>query len=391
MVRLTVPVVSVLLAGTLLSGCDQTPAPSTAATSALTVRQMQRLIPARVSERPLWAGDILTIMGRLQIPPTLENACSIVAVVDQESNFIANPAVPGLGEKAMREINERLTSKFGPLVAGQFEKMLAERPTPEQNFEQRLRAVSTERDLDLVYREIFEYFKSHYRLGVLTGAARLVVGQDLSEYFNPVKTLGSMQVHINHALANPEAPNSPTELRDLLYTRPGGLYYGIHRLMAYPAAYPKPIYRFADYNSGLYSSRNAAFQHALNALSGEELDLDGDLLLYGKDGDALSDTSSTELALRRYLLQRGVVLGDAALRRDLLKEKQADFEQTLLWRQIEQDYQQRFGKKKPYAIMPEVRISGPKLSRDYNTQWYANSVNRRFERCRSKGRRMGLD
>ena len=50
--------------------------------------------------------------------------------------------------------------------------------------------------------------------------------------------------------------------------------------MMYPADYEKPIYRFADYNSGMYSSRNAAFQSMLNSLTDAELSLDGDLLLY---------------------------------------------------------------------------------------------------------------
>lgn len=186
-------VLPVLLAITLLvAGCDPVPAPENQSAPELGSRQLQKLIPARVAERPLWAQDIHTIMDRLAIPADLEHTCSIVAVVDQESNFIANPSVPKLGHKAIEEIKERLTAKFGPLVAGQFQKMLAERPTPQDNFEQRLKAVKTERDLDLVYREIFDYFKRNYRLGVLTGAARLVVGQDLSEYFNPVKTLGSM-------------------------------------------------------------------------------------------------------------------------------------------------------------------------------------------------------
>jgi hypothetical protein len=34
----------------------------------------------------------------------------------------------------------------------------------------------------------------------------------------------------------------------------------------------------------MYSSRNAAFQSMLNDLTPKELDLDGDLLLYNKDG-----------------------------------------------------------------------------------------------------------
>ncbi|MDB0159951.1 DUF1615 family protein, partial [Escherichia coli] len=65
----------------------------------------------------------------------------------------------------------------------------------------------------------------------------------------------------------------------------GGLYYGIHRLMVYPADYDKAIYRFADYNSGMYSSRNAAFQKMLKELTDKDISLDGDLLLYTKDGD----------------------------------------------------------------------------------------------------------
>ncbi|MEX2958090.1 DUF1615 family protein [Acinetobacter baumannii] len=69
---------------------------------------------------------------------------------------------------------------------------------------------------------------------------------------NPITTLGSMQVHINYAKANKRSSMNTAALRDDLYTEYGGLYYGIHRLMVYPADYDKAIYRFADYNSGMY-------------------------------------------------------------------------------------------------------------------------------------------
>jgi hypothetical protein len=56
--------------------------------------KVARLIPERVPDRKLWATDMLAVMDEEKIPHTLNNLCSIVAIVDQESNFHANPAVP---------------------------------------------------------------------------------------------------------------------------------------------------------------------------------------------------------------------------------------------------------------------------------------------------------
>ncbi len=190
-----------------------------------------------------------------------------MAVVDQESNFVANPQVPGLGQKAVEEVSTRLNEKFedklgktiGGTIAGYFEEVLRTQPSPDNNYMSQMRKVKTEKELDLLYREIFDFMAKHYHVSALTGAAKLV-GQDIGEKMNPITTLGSMQVHINYAKANKRSSMSTAALRDDLYTEYGGLYYGIHRLMVYPADYDKAIYRFADYNSGMYSSRNAAFQ-----------------------------------------------------------------------------------------------------------------------------------
>lgn len=89
-----------------------------------------------------------------------------------------------------------------------------------------------------------------------------------------------MQVHIDYARAHRRSNMSDRTLRADLYSQYGGLYYGIHRLMVYKADYDKPLYRFADYNSGMYSSRNAAFQQRISSLSKQKIDIDGDLLLY---------------------------------------------------------------------------------------------------------------
>ena len=53
-------------------------------------------------DRESWAKDIDDIMKDLDIPKTKQNVCSIVAVVE-ESNFVANPQVPGLGQKRLRK------------------------------------------------------------------------------------------------------------------------------------------------------------------------------------------------------------------------------------------------------------------------------------------------
>jgi hypothetical protein len=397
------------LATWTLSGCDRTPTPEDAEINRADLKKVTRMIPVSGrAARQSWASDIVTIMDQLKIERNLENTCSIIAIVDQESNFKANPAVPHLGQTAAKEMRERLNDKLGSLIAGRFEQMLQERPSPEDNFAQRLEAIKTEKDLDELYREMFEYFKSNYKLGLVTGAASLFAGHDMAEYFNPVKTLGSMQVHISYALDHPLELSNSNAIRDQMYTQHGGLYYGIHRLMMYQTQYDKPLYRFADFNSGMYSSRNASLQKAIAKLTDLPIGSDGDLLAYNKDKEALGQVTSTEAALRRLVsstnvaiktnaamtsnaaIHAGAALSDRQLRKDLLKEKQQDLEDTETYQLVHALYELKYHKPLAYAIMPEVVISGPKLSHDYDTHWYATRVNGRYLRCRSVGRRLGL-
>ncbi|WP_180074099.1 MULTISPECIES: DUF1615 domain-containing protein [unclassified Acinetobacter] len=350
--------------------------------------QIKKAIPPRVNERLSWANDIYDISDQLGIPTTKENVCTIVAVVDQESNFVADPHVPGLGEKAVKEVQDRLEEKFkdklgdgiGGTVAGYFQDVLKNQPSPEDNYLSQMRRVQTERELDELYREIFDYMSKHYHVSALTGAAKLV-GQDIGEKLNPITTLGSMQVHIGYAKDHKRQGGNIAALRTDMYSQYGGLYYGIHRLMMYPAEYDKPIYRFADYNSGRYSSRNAAFQSMLNDLTPAELGLDGDLLLYNKDGSPHSAKSQSETALIAVFAENNVIATPRQIRSDLKKEKDQDFEDTLTYKAVKKLYQEKTGKEPFYAMMPEVVISGPKLSRDYNTNWFATRVDGRYQTC----------
>ena len=363
----------------------------------LSSEQIAKLIPNRVQQRESWAQDIYDISQQFGIPQTKDNMCSIIAVVDQESNFVADPQVAGLGAKAVKEVEERLEEKFteklgekiGGTVAGYFQEVLKNQPTPDNNYLSQMRKVKTERELDELYREIFDHMSQHYHVSALTGAAKLV-GQDIGEKLNPITTLGSMQVHISYAKEHKRQGGNVAALRSDLYTQYGGLYYGIHRLMMYPADYERAIYRFADYNSGMYSSRNAAFQTMLNAVADIELDLDGDLLLYTKDGSERAQKSQSENALINLFALEKVLITPRQIRADLKKEKEKKFEETATYQEVVRLYEEKTGKDAIYAVMPEVVISGPKLSRDYNTNWFATRVNGRYNTCMQRAKRIKI-
>ena len=388
---------SILTLSVILAACGDNSWWSKNNQPTLDADQIKQLLPPRINERSAWAKDIFDITEQLDIPQTKENICSIVAVADQESNFVADPQVAGLGEKAVKEVEDRLDEKFkdklgdaiGGTLAGYFQEVLKNQPSPDNNYLSQMRRVKTERQLDELYREIFSYMSKHYHVSALTGAAKLV-GQDFAEKLNPVTTLGSMQVHIGYAKEHKRQSGNIAALRSDLYSRYGGLYYGIHRLMMYPADYNKAIYRFADYNSGMYSSRNAAFQSMLNALTNTKLDLDGDLLLYTKDGSIRSTISQSERELTSVFASNNMLVTPRQIRTDLKKEKKKDYEDTATYRAVTKLYQEKMAKEPMYAIMPEVVISGPKLSRDYNTNWFATRVNGRYQSCMQRAKRIKI-
>ena len=85
MLKRTLPIV---LGAAFLTACN--PQQSTPAKS-LTDKQIAKLIPARVSDRASWAGDIAQVFDQLKLPKTTQNICTAIAVIDQESNFHADP------------------------------------------------------------------------------------------------------------------------------------------------------------------------------------------------------------------------------------------------------------------------------------------------------------
>lgn len=389
--KLLSPLLITVIISTALLGCSEQNSSEEEQQKTLNEKSIRHAIPNHVAQRDSWAKDMSSIMDELKIEKTPTNVCSIVAIVDQESNFIANPKVPGLGQKAVKEVSTRLEekftdklgSRFGKPVAQYFNNVLKNQPSPHDNYLNQMKKVQTEKDLDLLYRQIFDYMTKHYHVSMLTTTAKFV-GQEIGERMNPITTLGSMQVQVRYANDHLREHMNIYQLRDYLYTQYGGLYYGTHRLMMYEAQYNKAIYRFADYNSGMYSSRNASFQKILNQLTKGKLALDGDLLLYDGDDSVSSKISDTEVVLNKLFSEKKVNITPRQVRNDLEKEKELEFENTNTYSTLQKLYKDQTGKIAPYAIMPQVIISGPKLSKEYNTNWYATRVNGRYEACMNR-------
>ncbi|HKQ11926.1 MAG TPA: DUF1615 domain-containing protein [Steroidobacteraceae bacterium] len=328
--------------------------------------EIAKRLPPKASNREAWAVDIFAALEALSIRPTTENICAVVAVTEQESTFQVDPPVAGLPAIARREIDTRAARYHIPGMAVNGALSL-ESPTGA-TYRERLDKVKTEKELS----DIFEDFINIVPLG----------GRMFGS-LNPVHTAGPMQVSIAYAEQHADAKKYPypvhSTIRNEVFTRRGGMYFGIAHLLDYPVDYDDMLFRFADFNAGHYASRNAAFQNAVSILTKTPLALDGDLLLHGSSA---SDPSKTELAIRK--LGEQLDLTDVAIRRDLQRGDQSDFADTKLYKRIFGLVDKGRGKPLPRAVVPKIRLESPKITRKLTTQWFAKRVDERYEKCLSR-------
>ncbi|HLL51917.1 MAG TPA: DUF1615 family protein [Myxococcaceae bacterium] len=378
-----------LLAGLLWSlaafGCAHRsePPPPPAAPS-LDEAQVARLIPAKVQDREGWASDVIVAIRLVKKEPTAERVCAVLAVLEQESGYQADPPVSNLPGIVRRGLDEKL-KPLGLLAGSAREALLSGKaPGTTLTFEQRIGKLRTERDLDRLFRDLADHYESRFpaTFAVANALGALLKGRRLED-LNPVTTAGSMQVKVSYAQEVGDREGlSDREVRELLYTRGGGVRFGTARLIGYDASYDDILYRFADYNAGVYASRNAAFQAQLAEVTGTRLALDGDLLAYAEDGKPKDVETNSLRALLAFGKQHG--LSASAVRRDAEQEKTRAFEETDLWKLVREAWTDKMGKVPPYARVPEVALSSPKLSRPRTTAWYADNVTRRYQACRAR-------
>lgn len=323
---------------------------------------LDRLLPPGIGQRQGWSQDITAAFAALRLQPSAPNLCAAIAVIGQESGFVADPVVPNLGRIARQEIDARAARMHIPRLAVSAALSL---DSPDgRSWGERIERARTEHELSDTFEDLI---------------ARVPLGRRLLADANPVRTGGSMQVSIAWAEAHVDGYPYPIEgsIRDQVFSRRGGLFFGIRHLLDYPADYPAMRYRFADYNAGRYASRNAAFQNAVSRASGIPLAFDGDLVA----PDA-ARPGPTEVAVRALRLD----FSDRQIRRMLEREGETDFAQGRLWREVFARADALAGKRLPRALVPRITLQGPKITRKLTTAWFVERVDTRYRQCLARAR-----
>jgi Protein of unknown function (DUF1615) len=344
----------------VLIGCT----PSQQRTPAVVRAELTRKLPAKLEDRAGWARDIEAAFTHMQIDPTPGNLCAALAVIEQESTFRVDPPVPGLNKIARTEIENRAARFHIPDFL--LNAMLARKSDDGRTYAQRLQSVRTEQELSALFEDMI---------------SRVPLGTKMLQGLNPIRTGGPMQVRISFAKAHAAGypyPLGPGGIRAEVFSRRGGLYFGIKHLLDYPNSYGKPLYNFADFNAGRYASRNAAFQRAVALASGQALQLDGDLLL---PNAAMDEPGTTEAALRRL---RPLAMSDQAIRQALQLSNRYSFEDSALYVDVFERAEAAIKGPLARARIPEIDLNSPKISRPLTTAWFAERVYGRWKKCMAK-------
>jgi hypothetical protein len=355
--------------GASLAGCstadraDGQAAASPAQTHAL----INRLLASDTRDRVGWATDIYAAFAALKRPATVENICAVIAVTEQESSFRDDPTVPGLSKIAWKEIDDRARRLGIPSLVVRTALRIS---SPDgRSYSERIDKATTERELSEIFEDL---------IGLVP------MGKSLFGAWNPVRTGGPMQVSIafaeEHARAKPYPYPVKDSIRHEVFTRHGGMYFGTAHLLDYEASYDNHLYRFADFNAGHYASRNAAFQNAVSVASGRTLVLDGDLVDYA--GAAAGAAGSTELAVRSIGERLGMT--DRAIRDDLEEGRSERFERSRVYERVFSLADQRRERPLPRAMLPNIKLQSPKITRNLTTAWFAERVDTRYQRCRER-------
>lgn len=356
----------------LLTGCPDQPklTPVTASAIAPDAAFARIMAHGRHVEEPQgWVTDIWAAIDGLKLSRNNENMCAVMAIIEQESGFKEDPPVSGLSgllSKKIAKMEENLV-----MYAALEVRLNQVMPNSKLTFKKAIKNIKTERDLAHWYEAFTE--------AQFTGLILDQMGKGVDKL---VSTVGSMQVSIDFARKTAQKlGKSSVDMRETLYTREGGVFYGTAHLLYYPAHYDDVVYRFADFNAGQYSSRNAGFQMMVAQLTGKKIDPDGALIDHRED-DGTKRPSQTVGAITALFAKKAKNITPVMINADLEQARSIKFEDTDTYKTVVQ-LMQAEGRKPITQMIPRISLKSEKITRQLTTEWYANSVNGRYKRCMS--------
>lgn len=349
------------------------------------------------SEKARWTKEIVEQMSRANIPLNRQNIMIALATIDHESGFHETgilSAPEDILDREMKKFKEENPKAYG-FIEGQVPKFRAQalkfiNDRRAYNLAHTGKGIFTEMDGDLA----IDYVMKSYEAEVPDAVKKIIPKEYLNRY--RTKTCGSMQLNVKKAIALAKEVDRETytdrEMRELLYTRKGGLYYGMLYLKkiidAHTTHYGEEMsaeevqYVFTDYNMGVFTTRNAAIQSNIKAL-GKDIAVDGDLLSYDKEGQALKG-SDTEKAIREVLRDGGEDISDLEINYHLSMEKMIDFEGTRTYRLLCKIFKQHG--IATTNVIPSLKTSGSFVkfgTAEISGAGYAEGSYRRYETLRN--------
>ena len=303
-------------------------------------------------ERDSWEDALEFAFEASDVKKTPENFAIVLAVIEKESSFYENPELDmkGICEEAIKDY--------------------------ETNSEEaswgRWKACTTYWEEAIAIKTEKDYVNSVFQKGnFISNSADFVFGLFGSDKFNPQKltSAGPMQVNIETAMKLSREDGEiieETQMYDYLFTKPEGIYYGVKNLKPILETYPPEEdlnnldFIFADYNAGLYKSRNAAFQNRINVILGvKELQEDGVLGI--KTARALNKILGKEI----QIASNGRIVGS-----DI-----KSFEDSSMYKRIDTEYKKKTGQEPIYAIVPDISTESIKYDKPLTVVNYVkNSI-----------------
>lgn len=340
------------------------------------------------AEQAQWIEAIIHAVERNGVTLCKEILGLVACVISIESGFRMDPLAvdPGGGENMadlLKRGEQELQQKTGGLLAVPPLSTLYARY--KDRFYPSLLACRTEGDVEQIARAIAESLKKD--ASQLPEFLRTRIYEGIDKLAHVVRTKGSMQLSFNRArrvMKDRGEEFTDEALSEYIYTLKGGVDVGVAALkpmfVQYGAYYATPgdlswlFFVGMDYHYGPFSSRNMMEQIRIRDLSGRDIPLDGDLLLYDKDAKPLKDNSMTLDAAAAFLTS---VPGEAIFKAFVL-EKAPHYIYTDVHQWLSRAHRAGFGDT-PFAVIGELwmgQAARIKHGALWKTRAYLNKLDR---------------